>query len=207
MEHVTPDNVKLVLHYVDFTKNSVCYCLRQAFAHNFTPSAYRYSDDPKKLRSQIEIYTSFPKTDVRYPTITVGTSSGDIGVTSIGDEKNEPVLDADGNQTGFRYSGTMKIPVRIQIYAGSTTDRDVITDLVAIYVRFVFRDLFYENRLNYIGVEAGEDGEEEKKNIPGEFIYKGKVDFDVTVEFEQEIPLDLYDLISSINLSAINFEV
>jgi hypothetical protein len=113
---------------------------------------------------------------------------------------NRRVLTDEQGVIHVVYPGTMTIPVKISILAKSATDREKLTDLISIYVRFVFREKFYKEKIAYIGITSGEDGEDVQD---GEVIYKGQVTISCQTEFEQKLDLTLLEAVESINLAGI----
>ena len=193
---------KLLLHYSTYVKNAFCVCLQQAFANAYTPEEYRYSPDITKR--QLSIYTAFPKRTSKWPLIVVESGRGDISIDKLGEEiVREEYDDNTGSENWAEFSGNMTIPITLHIMAETTSDRNMITDLCAIFVRYVFRSLFAKYRISYLRIDAGEDGEEENKTASTGRIFKGLVEVSCFMEFEQKIDLSMYDEIQEIDLSGI----
>ncbi len=189
----------LELRYTNYVKNAFIQAIRASFAHVFTPEKYRYHlTDPKKR--QIAIYRGWPKRQTKYPAILVETESGDFSISTVGHEEAYDVVDNAGVVKDIVYAGAMTIPVRLTILAKSATDREKLTDLLSIYVRFVFRDKFYESNIPYLDISSGEDGEEV---VDGETIYKGRVVIRCQTEFQQKIDMSLIDAVNAIDLTGV----
>lgn len=187
---------QLELMFTNYVKNCFVTVVRQAFSHPFTPAEYRYST--LQAESQLGVYRAFPKKiAVKYPCILVETERGSTPISSLGEEQISELYDENNNVTDRVYSGVMNIPVKLTILAETTTDRERLTDLLSIYVRYVFRDLFYKFNMPYLDVQAGEDGEDVVDN---KVIYKGFVTVRLQTQFSQKIDMTFYDLITSINL-------
>jgi hypothetical protein len=190
------------LRFTNYVKNAFVLALREAFAHEATPVEYRYNSTDK-AKSQISIFRAFPKrSDVKFPVILVEVESGDFSISSLSHEESYEIQDGNGLVTDVVYSGVMTIPVALTILTETTTDREKLTDLVAIYTRFVFRDLFYKYNMPYLGLDAGEDGED-TSSANGKVIYKGKVRVRLQTEFAQKVDMSLYAAVNSINLEQV----
>jgi hypothetical protein len=189
-----PLEFALDLRWSNYVKNVFIECIRVSFAHESTPEAYRYHlTDPKKR--QLSIYRSFPKRQTKLPAILVETDSGNFSISTVGDE--EGYEDNDGN---IVYTGTMEIPVKLTILAKTATDREKLTDLLSIYVRFVFRQLLYKANVPYLDIRSGEAGEE---TVDGEVIYKGEVTVQCQTEFKQKIDYSMIEAVGAINLQGV----
>lgn len=215
-KEVTPE---LSLRFATYVKNAFCLALLECFANEATPIAYRCykPTDPANdiltptvtgprdaaRKSQVDIHREWPKRDLKFPCIVVSTAVGDTSVSTLGSEEGWEDIEPDTNLLlGKVYTGTMKIPVTFSIYAETPTDRDMITDLVMIFVRFVFRDKFYRESIPYLDITAGQNGEEERN---GATIFLGEVTLQAQTEFDQYIDLSLLQAIESINLQALQF--
>jgi len=205
---------ELTLRFSTYVKNACVLALREAFAHPSTPAEYRYvrpahpgqetltlQTEPRTAirSSQISIYRAFPNRTVKYPCIIVETSEGDASIQTLGNEEGYPKCDPlDPNkQIGVVYTGIMRIPVKITIYADTPTDRERLTDLVTIFFRFVFRHLFYREQMPYLDIRAGETGTEERGD---KVRFTGEVNLQVQTEFDQYIDNSLLQAISAIKL-------
>lgn len=186
--------------YTNYVKLAFVKALTVAFSHPATPIRYRYSSNPAE--SQIGITRAMPKkVAVKYPCIIVEASPGDASITTLGNEMNDDSYDENGYLVARTYSGTMILPVTMEVHAKSTTTREQLTDLLASYVRFVFRDLFHSYNLTYLSIRAGDAGEEQVG--PNEVVYKGSVEVTVQMQFSQKVDLSLYDAVMNINLQEV----
>ena len=189
----------LELRFTNYVKNAFIEAIRVSFAHPFTPEQYRYDlKDPKKR--QISIYRGWPKRVTKYPSILVESDPGDFSISTLDQEEAYSIEDRNGEETDIVYAGVMVLPVRLTILAKSATDREKLTDLLSIYVRFVFRDKFYKSNIPYLDISSGEDGEEV---VDGEVIHKGRVTVRCQTEFHQKIDLTLLDAVAAINIAGI----
>lgn len=189
----------LELHYVNYVTNAFILVLRTALAHPFTPEKFRY-DLKTASKRQVAIYRGWARRQTSYPAVIVSAGGGDFSITTVGQEEGFIVTNEQGVETDVVYTGTMTLPVEISIRAKSATDREKLTDLISIYVRFVFREKFYKEKIAYVGISSGEDGEEVQD---GEVIYKGKVTVSCQTEFEQKLDLTLLEAVEAINLTGI----
>lgn len=211
---------ELSLRFSTYVKNAFVLALREAFSHEATPVEYRYykPNDPAsevltpgvtstreaERKRQIAIYRAWPKRDVMFPCIIVETELADASITTLGGEQQNEVYEDDGRTVkGVVYSGTMFMPVKISIYAQTPTDRERITDLVTIYVRYVFRDLFYREEIPYLDIQAGEVGDEDVPGVGRLFV--GEVSLKCQTEFDQFIDQSLIDKVMSISIKNVHF--
>ncbi len=185
---------KLIIRYSNYLKNAFCVVLQTALSDEFTPEAYRYSESVQDR--QVSIYKAFPRRTTKYPIIWVEAGAGTLPVDKLGDDEI-----VDESENSATYAGDMTIPMKISIEAETPTDRDFLTDLIAIYVRYVFRELFHRYQIHYIGIEGGEEGEEDRDSSKTGKVFKGFVSVQCFVHFNQEIDKRLIEKIESIDLS------
>jgi hypothetical protein len=199
-------NGKLVLHYVNFLKNAFVSVLQAAFGSDFTPEEYRYAADGVGGR-QLTIYRGFSNRPTKFPIIIVESDEGDVSNDKLGDEaiREEPAPEpADQSVMVFAvFAGNMTLPIRIHIEAETTTDREMLTDLVAFYVRYAFKNLFHKYNFSYLRISAGEDGEEDSPASSTGKIFKGVVRVTCFAEYEQKVSLAFLDIIENINLDGL----
>ena len=189
----------LELRFTNYVTNAFVLALRAALAHPFTPEKFRYHlTDPSKR--QVAIYRGWPKRQTSYPCILVETDPGDFSITTVGQEEGYVIQNEQGVDSDIIYAGQMNLPVKLTIVADSATDREKLTDLVSIYVRFVFRDKFYKANIPYIGIDAGAAGEEV---VDGKVYYKGSITVHTQPEFQQKIDLSLLAAVEAIDLSGV----
>lgn len=94
---------------------------------------------------------------------------------------------------------SLEVPVRITIYAASTTDRERITDLVVLYLRHVFRD-FLAPYLSYISIKIGEETSTVLSNQP---IYMNTITVDCWTHYAHYIDQSLLELIKTIDVTSL----
>ena len=191
----------LELRYTNYVKNAFILAIRTAFAHPFTPEQYRYHLIEAAKR-QIAVYRGWPKRQTKYPAILVETDPGDFSISTVGHEEAYTLQNNAGEDSDIVYAGVMTIPVKLTILAKTATDREKLTDLLSIYVRFVFRDKFYLANIPYLDINSGEAGEDV---VDGEVIYKGQVTVRCQTEFQQKIDLTLLAAVNAINLDGVLF--
>ena len=193
----------LILQQTNFIKLAFVHVLQQAFAHPATPEQFRYAPERQGGERQIGIYRAWPKKTTMMPCIMVEAESADVSIKTLGDECTYEEIDENTNTVTARiYSGVIFIPVSLSIYAKNTTTRELLTDLVGIYTRYMFRQLFHKNNIEFLDIRAGDDGQEE---VDGEILFKGKVDIKCQTEFEQRIDMSLYEAIQSINIDGFKY--
>jgi hypothetical protein len=128
-----------------------------------------------------------------------------VSIQQLGQEKIGQVLSDDRSTVLFdTYGGVMWVPVKLTVYAKTTTDRERITDLASIYIRFMARNLFALNNIEYLDIQAGDAGEEEVNGIT---TFVGTVTVKCQAEFKQDVDMRIYQEVLSINLNDIKFAV
>jgi hypothetical protein len=180
-------------------KKAFVKALRAAFEYSendVVPLQYRFNRDFTKR--QINIWRDFPQRAERYPFIVVTTKAGKSDMTYVGDEFSaeitEEIEDKNGPKgTGLLFSGMLEITVNIIIACKSLRDVEAITDLTLFFIRHLFRDKFYNERISYTKItiegQRFEDG-----------IFSNSLTIPVYTEFNNIVPLDLYETIQSLNL-------
>jgi len=88
------------------------------------------------------------------------------------------------------------VPIRITIYAMSTTDRERLTDLIVLYIRSVFRNKF-KPFCTYANIQIGGDTQEEWEN---QVLYINTVTVTCWTQYASEIPMDIYAMIEAFNI-------
>ena len=183
-----------IYFYLHGVKNAFVNALRNAFSDENVPEEYRYNTNSEK--SQIAIYKNFPNRNQKFPLIIVETESGKGDFTFLSDEILCENDEADDN--GYHYGGVMKLDVSISIYTQSIKDIERLTDLVYLFLRFVFRNKFQENNIAYnkisIKGESVEDAEFGR-------LYKNVITTTVTCDFTSFIPRSVVEKIEKINIS------
>ena len=195
-----PENSGIDLRLVTKVKTSFVVALREALGHPSAPPQYHYDVDDTKR--QVSIYVGWSNRIVKFPVIIVETGNSDVSISSLDGEEGYPLTDSNGIDQYIVYTGVMSIPVQITIFADTMTDRDALTELVAFYIRFVFKDLFNLQNMPYLGINANAKGEEVKD---GKVRYKGDVTVTVQGGFTQQVDLSLLDYFNNINLDDIMY--
>ncbi len=202
---VAYDPNRFVLEQITYLKLAFLRVLRVVFTDESIPPQYRYSPDREKR--QLAIFTAWPERTEKLPYLIIDSESANVSIQQLGQEiVAREYVEENGHDVHMAdiYGGVMFVPIKIEIAAQSTTDRDIITDIVSGYIRYAARSLFQANGLNYLDIQAGSDGEEgEGANT----VFKGKVEVKCQTEFRQRIDLSLYEKIQSINLKELRFVV
>jgi hypothetical protein len=89
------------------------------------------------------------------------------------------------------------------VVAKTTTDREILTDMVTAYVRFVFRDKFLKEKIEYLDIMAGDAGEE--GDTPENKRFSGSITIRCQTQFSQRVDRSLYELIQSVNMDDIKY--
>jgi len=90
----------------------------------------------------------------------------------------------------------MRIPVKITVYALSTTDRERLTDLVVLYFRHVFRSKL-KQFTTYSDIRVGGETQTVWDN---QQLFSNTVTVDCWSAYAHEVPYNLFNLIEQINL-------
>jgi hypothetical protein len=192
---------RFVIEQSNFLKMAFVKVLRTVFSDSSIAQEYRY--DPIREKRQLHIFRSFPKKITGLPAIIVETEIADVSIKQLGEEIVQQVFSDDGKTLLARvYGGVVWIPVKITILAQTTTDRELITDLVSGYIRYAARPLFAKNRIEYLDIKAGEAGDEPFSDAKRMFI--GTVEVQCQTEFKSLIDMGIYAKIQKINL-AVNY--
>jgi len=93
----------------------------------------------------------------------------------------------------------VRVPVKITVYALSTTDRERIIDLIVLYVRHVFKDLF-RPMAEYIDMRIGGETETTWDN---QIVYTNTLTVDCWSAYAHFIDLSTFDLIKNIDIQSI----
>jgi hypothetical protein len=192
---------KLILHHSNYVANAFRACLRTAFADPGTPAIYRYSE--QKAGRQIGIYRVYPKREIMYPHIFVETGVGDVSIDKLGLEVGYPIFDPpdSNNVVAWKFTGDMFIPVKLTIKAKTLTDMQQITDLVAIYIRYAFRQVLAMSDIAYLGISAGSTDVEE--GAGDNHIYTGEVEVKCQTHYEQNVDVSIFDAVNALNLQGV----
>ncbi len=199
------DPDKFLMEESNFLKLAFVRVLQVVFSDPSMPPQYHY--DEIREKRQLANFRAYPsRTMPAGPCIIVEAATGDVSITSLGEEIVEQEWDTVDKKKLLAniYGGPVFIPVRLTILAKKTTDRDIITDLVGGYIRYGARQLFAANNIQYLDIRSGEDGEEGEGTNKR---FRGKVDIKVQSEYKQRIDMSLKARITKINLSEIRYAV
>jgi hypothetical protein len=169
--------------------------LRSAFSDTHTPVEYKYSDVEED--SNIAIYREFPKRIMKYPCLVVESEAADAKMMSLGEEEVKENRDESNNLLSVVYGGGLTIPITITILAKTTTDRERITDLVTIFLRYLFRNKFYQYGFNYTHVSIGGERQED---IDNETIFTNTVTTNMYTEYENTLDASYFQTINKLTI-------
>lgn len=185
--------------YNNYIERSFIRALTTAFGHKATPEKFRWSDDINQ--SQVDIRSDYPQRIMKVPTIIVSVGTGKADMTYLGDELlRETTVNADGVE-GYLYGGILTLSVDFQILTGSKRDIENLSDIVAVYLRFLFRKTFFEQNMAYTEVNNGGIGEEEWTGGAVKNGFTNTISTKVTSEFSGFIAKDLYDTVKGLNFT------
>lgn len=181
----------MIIRISNYIKLCFVALLRTAFSADFIPQEYRYNSNVKE--SNLLIYTAFSRRNFRPPALVVSAEASEANIQVIGSEEWLYTTPEDNKVVG----GLITVPITIDIYANTTTDRDNLTDLVLMFVRFGFRKKLNSANIHYVDIRTGGEGTEPWS---GTILYKNSVKITCRTESSYELPKELYELIEGINL-------
>lgn len=196
MPNVTTEETGFIYTYQNYVKRAFVQALRTAFANSATPIIYKY--DSNQNLSQIDIRVDYPERISKLPCIITTIGSGVADVTYLGDEFAREVYVGDNydgtvfDKAGYLYSGKLTLNVDINVIAGKQKDIEHISDIVIMYVRYLFRNTFSEHNIVYTKIGNGGI-----RIDNGDFV--NKINVPVTCSFTHFIPKELYNIITNID--------
>jgi hypothetical protein len=210
-----PNPDRLIYGQTNFIKLAFVRLLQAAFSHESIPAEYRWQPDKKKPgikteqgQRQLWIYRANPKRTTGLPAIFVEAEPTDASIAQLGTEimrqefEFDPVLNKEVLKADI-YAGPLFIPVKLTVVAKTTTDREILTDIVTGLVRHTFRDRFLKEKIEYLDIQAGDAGEE--GDNPENRRFFGGLTVRCQTQFSHRVDLSLYEIIQKINLDGINY--
>jgi len=183
--------------YNNYIERSFIKALRVAFAHPATPEKFRYSEDLNL--SQVDIRSDYPQRIQKVPIIVVNVGTGKADMTYVGDELLRQTTTTKDGIEGYLYGGIMTLGVSFQILAGSKRDIENLSDIVTVYLRFLFRKTFFDQNMAYTEVSnEGIASEETPDGSAIKSVFTNTISTNVTSEFNGFIAKDLYETIKSL---------
>jgi hypothetical protein len=176
--------------YVNYIKNAFVKALRTAFAHEATPAKYRYNSDMQL--SQVDIRSDFPNRLVKVPIINMEIDAGNADVTYLGDEFTGMATVENDDIEGYKFGGILTLKPNINILGGSLRDTEHLSDIVTVYVRYLFRNKFAEKNIAYTKCGVGKIVEE------GQY-FKNSISTETTSEFTHILDKNLYETINDVS--------
>lgn len=194
---------RFIIEQSNFLKKAFVRVLRVVFADSSIPAEYRYDSD--KTKRQIWIYRAFPKRITSLPALIIESETADVSIKQLGQEIVEQEL-SDDRKTLLAniYGGVVWMPIKITVLAKTTTDRELLLDIVSGYIRYAARPLFARNKIEYLDISAGETGDEAFG--PTERMFIGTIEVKCQTEFKQRIDMTVYNSIQKIDLT-LNYDV
>jgi len=183
------------IKYCNWLKNSYVSLLRFCFAHDSTPQEYKYSQDNKQ--NKIAIYRGFPRRPELFPCLVIEAEASNASMSYLGEEMFSETRDADDHLVSVNYGGSLTIPVKITIMARTITDAERLTDLCAIYIRYLFRNKFAKYGFAYTHIHVSADSQEEADNEP---VFVKTITVDNYTEFTANVDGSLFLDIERISL-------
>lgn len=225
----TPDAARLFYGQTNFIKLAFVRLLQAAFSHDSVPPEYRWAPQkmlkaqqngdpadvpensvkkPTNGQRQLWIYRANPKRTTGLPAIFVEADPADASIAQLGTEimrqefERDELLNKDVLKADI-YAGPLFITVKLTVVAKTTTDREILADMLTGMVRHVFRERFLREKIEYLDIHGGDSGEEgdnpENRRFFGEVIVKCQT------QFYHYVDRGLYDLVQSVNLDGIKY--
>jgi hypothetical protein len=205
----------MIYGQTNFIKLAFVRLLQAAFSHESVPAEYRWKPSKNQPgvasaqgQRQLWIYRANPKRTTGLPAIFVEAEPADASIAMLGQEitrqefEYDPVLKRDVLVEDI-YSGPLYIPVKLTVVATTTTDREILTDMVTGFVRYVFRDKFLKEKIEYLDIQAGDAGEE--GDNPANMRFYGSLTVRCQTQFFHRVDRRLYDMIQSIDMDDIKY--
>ena len=190
----TPLEMKSLTYLYFFgIKQAFVNALRAAFGHESTPYQYRYTDNQET--TQVNIFRNFPKRIDKLPAIIVESDSGKAGVNFLGDEFLSEIIEDEKEY--YYYGGILTLNLSIHIMTKQIVDLENLMSYTALYMRYVFKEKFFQNNLTFNKIDITPESTEE---IDGSTVYKSTINTKITTNFENKIAKDLITNIESIDL-------
>lgn len=185
--------------YSNYIQNAFITAFRVAFGHEATPDKYRYSDNINE--SQVDIRSDFSQRLTKDNMIVVSTSNGNADMTYVGDELlRETTTSLDGVD-GYLYGGMLKLGVEIKVFGRSKRDIEHLSDMVIVYLRFLFRQKFFDNNMAYTQISSSGISEIDLIDGPLKKGFENTVSTTVTSEFTNFLAKDLYETVSKLQFT------
>jgi len=214
---ILPDQNRLIYGQTNYIKLAFVRLLQAAFSHESVPKEYRWAPTKGDTRPgvksaqgqrQLWIYRANPNRETGLPAIFVEAEPADCSIAMLGQELVRQVFEFDeilkrDVLVEDVYSGPIFIPVKLTVVAKTTTDREILTDMVTAFVRYVFRDKFQKEKIDYLDIQAGDAGEEGEN--PANRRFFGSLTVRCQTQFHQVIDRRLYELIQTINMDDIKY--
>ncbi len=152
-----------------------------------------YSNYCQKNYSHSDVYDKEPNVLRVFPTIIITGSSGQVITSGLSDFARE-LYDEDGDFKGYLYSGMYEFSISIDIGTRSTLDREVLTDLVTMALRFHLRRYMESKGVLVKDIRYGSESE-----VPYDTdkIYVSNIQLTTWSEWSQEVnflPLEDIDI-------------
>lgn len=191
--------------FIDTTSTCFISMLESVFSDSTTPAEFLYipTTDASQLQnpnSKISIYRAYPRRFTLPNTLIVSITGGSLDLDFLGateqyQELRDPVTNV---VTAVAYGGKARLTVQIDIICKSVDDRDRLSDIVALYVRHIFR-----NRLAVLGIAYNKIrwGGQNQTEQGTDLLYTNSLIIEVYNEYYQNFPVALIENINALSLT------
>ena len=188
----------VLLHGTDFVKAAFTAALRTAFTHQRLYSAYVYN--PNDTLSTMGIHKSFPRVPFKNPGLVISIGPAQLDRTTLSGTDLLTEERIDGIPVSYYAWGTIPMQVNIGVVAITDSDRRKLTDITAFFVRHLFTYQLAKFGIGYQSVHI--DGEKETE-WQGQLLYTNNISIPVYCEWQTRYPVELVNVINSIQLTDI----
>lgn len=133
--------------------------------------------------SEVDIYDKEPNKLVKYPTVIITGSNGQVISSGLHDLAYE-LYDDEGNFFGHRFGGQYEFNIQIDVGTKSTLDREMFTDLVTMAFRVHLKRYMQQSGIFIRDMKYG--GESEVL-YDSDKIYVSSIQFTTWSEWYQDV--------------------
>jgi hypothetical protein len=145
---------------------------------------------------KVPIYAAEPQELIEFPIVILSGGGGDMITGGIGDIAEE-IYDPRTNELkAYRYAGMYDFSLTLEIGAKSTLEREVLTDLITIALKFILRRKVQEQGIVIKNVRYGGDS---TTQYDSNHIYVSTINLSTWSEWYEDYELPAEDVEININ--------
>jgi hypothetical protein len=182
----------------NFVKLAFIGLIRTLLKSKGIPEKFKYSDT--KEGRKVWVYRAFPNRTTWFPVITVTTDEVDMDIGTLGEEVVAIDYEDETKKKILAkwFGGVNHLQVTVEVTAETTTDCEQLVDLLAVYIRAVFRSSFYRVGIEYLSVKGGDTLQEVVNN---KVVYKGAIKVICQQQYKYKVDWITATQVSKINLN------